>query len=33
VILNELKFQKIPFDSIGLYNTNYRKVLPEKTNF
>jgi hypothetical protein len=33
VILNELKFQKIPFDSIGLYITNYRKVLPERTNF
>ena len=33
VILNKLKFQKIPFDSIGLYITSYRKVLPEKTSF
>lgn len=33
VILNELKFRKIPFDSIGLYITNYRRVIPGKTNF
>ncbi len=33
VILNELKFQKISFDNIGLYITSYRKVLPEKTGF
>ncbi|MGV8094716.1 MAG: right-handed parallel beta-helix repeat-containing protein [Mangrovibacterium sp.] len=30
LVLKDIGFQKIPFDSVGLYTSEYRKSLPEK---